>query len=166
MHGRDDCLKSGRSPTKPKGIRAEEDIALEGAVRQLEEVLANVSASIDNCFVFTLENRNQLMHHIAEVKEKADQAGCGYLLELCSLTEIITLILFRSHLYRDRQGLGQIELAVQQMQVCCSTETDSQSQYNHQRNHLPETVECLWRWVDANALPGIYATESPSHLLR
>lgn len=124
------------------------------AVEQLHRAVASTNASLDNCFVFTLENRNSLMHRIAEVKAQANVFGCAYLLELCALAEIITMVLFRSHHYRDRQGLEQIEQAVQQMQFCCAAKADSQGHVNR----VTDTVERLWRWVDMNTLPGIQPT--------
>lgn len=157
MYCMDNCLDSKLCrKTKTADIANTQEAALADAVQQLHRAVASTSASLDNCFVFTLENRNTLMHHIADVKEQASRFGCGYLLELCTLTEIITMILFRSHHYRDRQGLEQIEQAVQQMFVCCTVPKDSQSQNDRiSSNRVAETVECLWRWVDVNSLPGI-----------
>jgi hypothetical protein len=157
MYCMDNCLELKLCrKTKAADAVSAQDAALADAVKQLHQAVASTNASIDNCFVFTLENRNSLMHHIADVKEQANRFGCGYLLELCALTEIITMILFRSHHYRDRQGLEQIELAVQQMHVCCAAQANSQSQNDRKSSNLiAETVECLWRWVDMNTLPGI-----------
>lgn len=168
MYCMDNCLELCRKvePANRVGVA---EVELTNAVSELRKAVVTTNASLDNCFVFTLENRNVLMHHLADVKEQAKRAGCSYLLELCSLAEIITLILFRSHRYRDHQGLEQIESAVQQMQACCAALTNSQSQINRdQSKPVAGTIECLWRWVDANTLPGIYSIqiENPSHISR
>jgi hypothetical protein len=171
MYCLDNCLELKLChSTQLAGVESPgESTALTKAVTQLDQALASTHASLDNCFVFTLENRNRLMHRIGEVRELSNQVGCGYLQELCSLAEIITLILFRSHRYRDHQGLEQIERAVQQMHICCTDHIDSQSQNNRDEGHrMPETVECLWRWVDANTPAGIDSIEieKPSRISR
>jgi hypothetical protein len=150
MYCMDNCLDLKLCRKAIEGTAAQE-ASLMTAVDQLRSAVADTNASLDNCFVFTLENRNSLMHRIADVKEQANNVGCSYLLELCALTEIITMVLFRSHHYRDRQGLEQIEQAVQQMQFCCSAKPD-------ETNRIAETVDCLWRWVDMNTLPGVQLT--------
>ena len=120
------------------------------ALEQLQQAIKSTNESLDNCFVFTLENRNQLMNKIADLKEQANHFGCSYLLELITLSEIITMVLFRSNYYRDHQGLALIEEAAREMHVCCLTKSTADGQ----RKSIAETIERLWRWVDSNTIPG------------
>jgi|GEM_PF-2256604 chorismate mutase len=140
--------------------------ALVTAVEQLQQAVKATGTSLDNCFVFTLENRNHLMRHIADVKEQANELGCGRLQELCALAEIITMILFRSNHYRDHQGLEQIEKAVQHMQSC-TIQLDPQCPKDRAADRqIAEAIEGLWQWVDNNTLSGMHIlNEKPSRSL-
>jgi|SRR5690606_6217008 len=141
------CRKSGDAETS-----ADQQLAIQTALIELREALADTSENLSKCFVFTLENRNRLMDKIAEVKNRATQYGCGYLEELASLSEIVIMLLFRSNHYRDHEGLAQIEDAVQQMQLCFATNSLSEGH----RKRIAETIENLWRWVDTNTVTGAH----------
>lgn len=147
MYCMDNCLE--QKLCRKADLRQQQLLA--DALEQLQQAIVTTHASLDNCFVFTLENRNCLMNKIADVKKQASHFGCSHLMELTTLAEIITMVLFRSHHYRDHQGLAQIEDAVKQMQICFVTKTEPQGQ----KKSIAETVERLWRWVDTNAVPGV-----------
>ncbi len=119
---------------------------VENALIALQNSLNRIIDDFENCWVFTFDFRQQIMHSIVSLKMSAYELQCATFNEFISLLENMTIAAYQSHGGNDREFLLLLKNYVDR--ICLAAPSNKEKA----KDTINTAMESIWKWIDIQPL--------------